>query len=109
MVGPEGGHLLFTLRVLLPEARTTTETGEAGEVTAWLHDGRASWTTLATRTNTGAGPVTHQGGPRRLAEELLRAWRVWEERGVLDLYDFGLTRTGHGQWIWSSDPGGPRR
>jgi len=79
-------------------------------VTAWLHDGRSSWATLTTRTGSGSGPgvVAYQDGPRRLADELAHAWKLWEERGAPGLYDFGLTRTEGEQWIWSGDPSGPR-
>ncbi|MCG3040038.1 methyltransferase domain-containing protein [Streptomyces sp. S1A] len=117
LTGPEGGHLLFALRVLLPDihVHVTAEAEQAGPV-VWLHDGHASWATLTPHAGTdarpgaeaGAGVVARQGGPRRLADEVLRAWTVWEERGAPGLYDFGLTRTQHEQWIWSGDPDGPR-
>ncbi|MCI0386742.1 methyltransferase domain-containing protein [Streptomyces sp. CNQ085] len=108
LAGPEGGHLLFALRVLLPEVHITTETGDRGGVTAWLHDGHSSWATVDSRNGPGSAAVAYQGGPRRLADEVLRAWTVWEERGAPGLYDFGLTRAEHEQWIWSGDPNGPR-
>lgn len=41
------GNLLFALWVLLPEVRIATESGDG--VTAWLHDGHASWTTVVAR------------------------------------------------------------
>jgi hypothetical protein len=117
LTGPERGHLLFALRVLLPDSHVhvTAEAGQAGTVVR-LHDGHASWATLTPRAGTdarpgaeaGAGVVARQGGPRRLADEVLRAWTVWEERGAPGLYDFGLTRTSDGQWVWSGDPDGPR-
>jgi protein-L-isoaspartate(D-aspartate) O-methyltransferase len=119
LTGPERGHLLFALRVLLPDihVHVTTEAGHAGPV-VWLHDGHASWATLTPHTGTDADPgadaaaevgaTARQGGPRRLADEVLRAWQVWEERGAPGLYDFGLTRTEGEQWVWSGDPDGPR-
>ncbi|MFH0246202.1 methyltransferase domain-containing protein [Streptomyces sp. HK10] len=111
LTGPERGHLLFALRVLLPDIHVTAGAGQAGTV-VWLHDGHTSWATLTPRTGTDAGPdadvVARQGGPRRLADEVLRAWTVWEERGAPVLYDFGLTRTPNEQWVWSGDPDGPR-
>ncbi|GAA3660285.1 hypothetical protein GCM10023079_55980 [Streptomyces chitinivorans] len=51
--------------------------------------------------------MAYQGGPRRLADEVLEAWERWEQRGAPGLYDFGLTRTEHEQWVWSGDPDGP--
>ncbi|MDG9703291.1 methyltransferase domain-containing protein [Streptomyces sp. DH37] len=108
LAGPEGGHLLFALRVLLPEVHITTEIGDGGGVTAWLHDGRSSWATVVSPPGPGPAAVAYQGGPRHLADEVLGAWTVWERRGAPGLYDFGLTRTPEEQWIWSGDPSGPR-
>lgn len=107
LTGPEGGHLLFALRVLLPEVHLATEIREAG-ITAWLHDGRSSWATLVSPADSGPAAVAYRGGPRRLADETARAWEMWEQRGAPGLYDFGLTPTENEQWIWSDAPGGPR-
>ncbi|MFE3827479.1 protein-L-isoaspartate O-methyltransferase [Streptomyces sp. NPDC059092] len=101
--GLADGNLLFALRVLLPEVRITTETGEADRTgpTARLHDGGSSWATLA---GTAAGTaIARQGGPQRLADDVVRAWRKWESAGAPSLYDFGMTRTPDAQYIWSGD------
>ncbi|MFE4056459.1 methyltransferase domain-containing protein [Streptomyces sp. NPDC059096] len=100
------GNLLFALRVLLPDVRITTESDGTG-ATARLHDGGSSWATLAGAAD---GPaVARQGGPRRLADEVVRAWRRWEDAGAPSLYDFGMTRTPDAQYIWSGDRDtGPR-
>lgn len=91
LAGPEGGHLLFALRVLLPEVHITAETGDRGGVTAWLHDGHSSWATVDSRHGPGSAAVVYQGGPRRLVDKLLEVWEQWESRGAPGLYDFGLT------------------
>ncbi|MFJ2560167.1 MULTISPECIES: methyltransferase domain-containing protein [unclassified Streptomyces] len=97
------GNLLFVLRVLLPDVRITTETGGADGTgtTARLHDGRSSWAILA---GTAAGTaVARQGGPRRLADDVVRAWRRWQDAGAPSLDDFGMTRVPDAQYIWSGD------
>ncbi|WP_228973198.1 methyltransferase domain-containing protein [Streptomyces sp. DH12] len=103
--GLADGDLLFALRVLAPEVRITTRRGPAP--TAWLHDGRESWARL---TDDGSGLTSAvQAGPRRLADELAVGWARWEQAGRPSLYDFGLTRTEHAQWIRSEADGVRRR
>ncbi|MFE2942838.1 methyltransferase domain-containing protein [Streptomyces sp. NPDC059255] len=109
------GNALFALRVLLPDVRITTESGGDG-MRALLHDGRSSWATLSAPLAGTAGrparaypAVARQGGPRRLADEVARAWRRWESAGAPPLHDFGMTRTPDEQYIWSGDrETGPR-
>jgi len=99
-------HLLFALRVALPELHVTTAT-DADGVNAWLHDGLSSWATLSA-TPSGR-TIAHQGGPRRLADELDHAWSAWTSAGSPDLYDYGLTVTPDEQYAWTGDPlTGPR-
>ncbi|MEU6238409.1 hypothetical protein [Kitasatospora sp. NPDC047058] len=98
--------LRFALRVALPEVRVVTGTDEDG-VSAWLHDGARSWAALSA---VGGGRVeVFQGGPRRLADELLAAWAQWEHLGRPGPYDFGMTVRPDGQFVWLNDPvDGPR-
>ncbi|MEW1724176.1 methyltransferase domain-containing protein [Streptomyces sp. NPDC093109] len=98
--------LLFALRVVLPDVRITTRADSDG-VSAWLHDGRASWATLDARE--GGAAVAYQGGPRHLADETDRAIETWLTAGEPSLYDFGMTRTPDQQFIWTIDKDtGPR-
>ncbi|WP_234357032.1 methyltransferase domain-containing protein [Streptomyces sp. NBRC 110028] len=99
-------HLRFALRVTVPDVQITTAEDEDG-LNAWLHDGSASWAMLAA---IGDGTtVAHQGGPRRLADEVERAWDWWLAEGRPELYDFGLTVTPDRQYAWCRDPEtGPR-
>ncbi|MFB7665999.1 methyltransferase domain-containing protein [Kitasatospora sp. NPDC056138] len=98
--------LRFALRVALPELDVTTAVDSDG-TSAWLHDGRDSWAALSART--GGGAVAHQGGPRRLADALEAAWRQWEDDGRPDVYEYGMTVTPGGQFVWCRDPEtGPR-
>jgi len=99
-------HLLFALRVALPEVHIHTAVREDGAY-AWLHDGDSSWASLAPR-GTGKA-VASQGGPRRLADELERAWDEWLALGEPELYDYGLTVEPHRQYVWCQDADtGPR-
>ncbi|MCS0637782.1 methyltransferase domain-containing protein [Streptomyces sp. LP05-1] len=97
-------HLGFALRVALPEVRITTAADEDG-MNAWLHDGDSSWATLSAVG--GGRTVADQGGPRRLADELERAWDRWSAAGEPDLYDFGMTVEPGRQYVWCRDPGDP--
>jgi protein-L-isoaspartate(D-aspartate) O-methyltransferase len=99
-------HLLFALRVALPDVRVTTRTDEDG-VNAWLHDGSSSWAAVSA-ADTGR-TVAYQGGPRRLADEVEDAWDAWAAAGSPAVYDFGMTVTAGGQFVWANDPvTGPR-
>ncbi|MFE3251320.1 methyltransferase domain-containing protein [Streptomyces sp. NPDC059209] len=92
-------HLLFALRVLLPDVETVL--GDRDGPVAWVHDGRSSWAVL---TGPEGGPgAAFQGGPRRLLGEIERAVARWEHHGRPDLYDFGMTRTPDSQYVWSHD------
>lgn len=102
----DDAHLLFALRVALPDVRVTTAADGEG-ANAWLHDGVSSWATLAAPGDGGAR--AYQGGPRRLADELERAWREWSALGEPELYDYGMTVTPDRQYVWCRDADtGPR-
>ncbi|MEW1700746.1 methyltransferase domain-containing protein [Streptomyces sp. NPDC091278] len=97
----DNGHLLFALRVLLPEVLVTTRRDDDGP-NAWLHDGAKSWAALCAQ---GDGrTVAYQGGPRRLADELEEAWTRWDTADQPDQYDFGMTVKKSGrQTVWCRD------
>jgi protein-L-isoaspartate(D-aspartate) O-methyltransferase len=98
-------HLLFALRVALPDIRITTGT-DADGVNAWLHDD-TSWASLSALG--GGGALVFQGGPRRLAEEMEQAWDTWAAAGSPDVYDYGMTVTPDAQYVWAHDEiTGPR-
>jgi hypothetical protein len=97
----DNAHLLFAVRVALPDVQIMTQTGGDGQVTVWLHDGTSSWATLVE-----GQAVAYLGGPRDLAAELEHAWDWWTGHGEPSLYDFGMTVTTgpHGQTVWCQDP-----
>ncbi|MEV7598349.1 methyltransferase domain-containing protein [Kitasatospora sp. NPDC089797] len=98
--------LRFALRVAVPDAVLLTGRDEDG-VNAWVHDGDRSWAALTARGDGTAG--LYQGGPRRIGDELTRAWDEWEELGRPDRYDYGITVTPDAQWAWQGGPDGPPR
>ncbi|MFD7986987.1 hypothetical protein ACFV4M_26900 [Kitasatospora indigofera] len=102
----EDWNLRFTLRVALTDVRITTALDEDG-TSAWLHDGADSWAVLS---SAAAGPgAVHQGGPRRLGDELENAWLSWERSERPTPYDYGMTVRPDGQFVWLNDPDtGPR-
>ncbi|MCW2872365.1 methyltransferase domain-containing protein [Actinacidiphila oryziradicis] len=91
-------HLRFALRVALSDVHIMTA---ADGLSAWLHDGTSSWATLSALG--GGRTVAHQGGPRRLADELERAWDGWLAEGKPELYDFGMTVEPDRQYVWCRD------
>ncbi|MGW5674766.1 protein-L-isoaspartate O-methyltransferase [Streptomyces sp. NPDC003860] len=97
--------LRFAVRIALPELHVTVAADDDG-LNAWLHDD-ASWAVIAAN---GDGTTTaHEGGTRRLADELDRAWATWSAMGSPSRYDFGLTVERHRQYAWAKDPAtGPR-
>ncbi|MFD0278075.1 methyltransferase domain-containing protein [Kitasatospora sp. NPDC127111] len=99
-------NLRFALRVALPDVQVVTGADEDG-VSTWLYDGARSWAALSA---VGGGKLeVFQGGPRRLADDLLAAWARWEELGRPGPYDYGMTVRPDGQFVWLHDPvDGPR-
>ncbi|MFJ5120316.1 protein-L-isoaspartate O-methyltransferase [Kitasatospora sp. NPDC088548] len=97
--------LRFAVRVAVPDAVVITGRDEDG-VNAWIHDGNASWAALSACGDGSA--VLHQGGRRRIGDELLTAWEQWEAHGRPTPYDYGITVTPERQWVWLRDPDGPR-
>lgn len=98
--------LRFALRVAVPDAQIRTAVDDDG-VSAWLHDGTASWAALSAQ---GAGrTVAYQGGPRRLADELERAWDEWLALGRPGPREYGMTVSRTAQSVWCAAPSGARR
>ncbi|GAA2274496.1 methyltransferase domain-containing protein [Kitasatospora cystarginea] len=101
----ENWDLKFGLRVAVPHAQVTTSTGENG-TSAWIHDSH-SWAALVAQQDGTA--LLHQGGPRRLGDQVLAAWDQWNELGQPSRYDYGITVTQSEQWAWLNDSeAGPR-
>lgn len=102
----DDAHLLFALRVALPEVRVRAAR-DADGVNAWIHDGDASWAVYSASAD---GTTTlYQGGSRRLGDELETAWDRWIAAGAPALFDHGMTVTPDTQFVWAYEPDtGPR-
>ncbi|MGC0423491.1 methyltransferase domain-containing protein [Embleya sp. AB8] len=102
----DDAHLLFALRVALPEVRVRAAR-DADGVNAWIHDGDTSWAVYSASAD---GTTTlYQGGSRRLGDELETAWERWIAVGAPELFDHGMTVTPDTQFVWAHDPDtGPR-
>jgi protein-L-isoaspartate O-methyltransferase len=96
----EDWDLRFGVRVAVPHAQVIHGSGE-DSARAWIHDGDQSWATLAARGDGTA--LLHQGGPRRLGDDVLAAWDQWEELERPSRYDYGITVTQDEQWAWLHD------
>nr|BEK68638.1 methyltransferase domain-containing protein [Kitasatospora purpeofusca] len=98
--------LQFALRVAVSDAVVLTGRDEDG-VSAWVHDGVAAWAMFS--ADAAGGSVLFQGGGRRIGDEVLQAWKQWEEHGRPDPYEYGITVTPERQFAWLADPDdGPR-
>ncbi|MDT3398489.1 methyltransferase domain-containing protein [Streptomyces sp. B1866] len=94
-------NLRFAVRVALPEVRVRTA-ADADGTNVWLHDGEASWAMCAA---VGDGrTVAYQGGPRRLADEVVRVWDWWSAEDEPSVYDWGMTVEPSRQTVWCRDP-----
>ncbi|MFI6586193.1 methyltransferase domain-containing protein [Embleya sp. NPDC050493] len=102
----DDAHLLFALRVALPELRVRAAR-DADGVNAWIHDGDTSWAVYS--ASAGVGTTLYQGGARRLGDELETAWDRWIAAGAPALFDHGMTVTPDTQFLWAYNPDtGPR-
>lgn len=102
----DDAHLLFALRVALPEVRVRAAR-DADGVNAWIHDGDTSWAVYS--ASAGRRTMLYQGGVRRLGDELETAWDRWIAAGGPGLYDHGMTVTPDTQYVWAHHPDtGPR-
>nr|WP_235484612.1 methyltransferase domain-containing protein [Streptomyces roseoverticillatus] len=90
-------HLRFALRVLLPDVHIASSTDNDG-TNAWLNDSTSSWAAFYAQDD--GSVLVCEGGPRRLAEELKKAWNWWTAADEPDLYDWGMTVTPERQWMW---------
>jgi protein-L-isoaspartate O-methyltransferase len=94
-------HLRFALRVALPDVSIRTAE-DADGLNAWLHDGLASWAALSALPD--GRTIAHQGGPRRLADEVEEAWDRWAAQGSPGIHEFGITVEPEGQAVWCGSP-----
>ncbi|WP_437113684.1 methyltransferase domain-containing protein [Streptomyces roseoverticillatus] len=90
-------HLRFALRVLLPDVHIAGSTDDDG-TSVWLNDSTSSWAAFYAQDD--GGVLVCEGGPRRLAGEVRKAWDWWTAAGEPALYDWGMTVALERQWMW---------
>jgi len=92
------------LTLTTPGIEHRMQLGDDGSRTAWMLHADGSWA-RATTAPDGAGATVHQGGPRRLWDELDSIRRRWLHEGELPVYGAhvsitpeGVTTLRRGSW-----------
>lgn len=94
----------FAIGLRVPGVFWRSEPYEDGSYTLWLYSvDTASWATADHVPGAHEFEVV-QSGPRRLWDEVERAFRWWDHAGRPDFERFGLTVTDSGQSAWLDDP-----
>ncbi|MFD7611020.1 methyltransferase domain-containing protein [Streptomyces sp. NPDC059828] len=105
-------HVMFAIGVQVPEAFPWMESYDDGSYTLWLRDTAVtSWATADFVPGHEEFDV-YQSGPRNLWDEVVKAYRWWDEQDRPGFKRFGLTVDGNGQQVWLDQPDnpvGPRR
>ncbi|MEW2318343.1 hypothetical protein [Streptomyces bauhiniae] len=97
--------VMFAIGVQVPDAFPWAETYDDGSYTLWLRDTSVtSWATADYIPGHEEFQV-HQSGPRRLWEEVERAYRWWDAQGRPGFERFGLTASRDGERVWLDRPG----
>lgn len=96
--------VMFAIGVQVPEAFPWAETYDDGSYTLWLRDTAVtSWATADYVPGREEFEV-HQSGPRNLWDEVVSAYRWWEEQGRPGFERFGLTVDPVGERVWLDSP-----
>ncbi|MEV8416025.1 protein-L-isoaspartate(D-aspartate) O-methyltransferase [Streptomyces niveus] len=101
-----GGWLAqFVIGLRVPGVFWRAERYEGGAYTLWLYaTDTESWAS-ADHVPGGSEFEVVQSGPRRLWDEVERAFRWWDGQGRPGFESFGLTVSEEGQSAWLGDPG----
>ena len=89
---------LYELETPGVETRAATYP-EDGRRVVWLLAGDGSWA----RAEDGTAPLVHQGGPRRLWDDLERVRRKWEEHNRFSLHSLRAELSAEGSSLLSPD------
>ncbi|WP_030749838.1 methyltransferase domain-containing protein [Streptomyces sp. NRRL F-5135] len=100
-------RVMFAIGVQVADAFPWVETYKDGSYTLWLRDTAVtSWATADFEKDRTEFAVV-QSGPRKLWDEVEKAYRWWEKQGCPGFERFGLTATVDGETIWLDEPGNP--
>lgn len=98
---------MFAIGVQVADAFPWMESYTDGSYTLWLRDTAVtSWATADCEKGRTEFEVV-QSGPRKLWDEVEKAYRWWEEQGCPGFERFGLTVTAVGETVWLDEPGDP--
>ncbi len=99
--------VMFAIGVQVPDAFPWAETYDDGSYTLWLRDTAVtSWATVDFVPRRKEFEV-YQSGPRDLWDEVVAAYRWWDEQGRPGFERFGLTVDGEGERAWLDRPDNP--
>lgn len=100
-------HVMFAVGAQIPEAFPWMESYDDGSYTLWLRDTAVtSWATVDFEKGRSVFEVV-QSGPRKLWDEVERAYFWWDARRRPGFERFGLTVTADRETLWLDDPGNP--
>ncbi|WP_435218795.1 methyltransferase domain-containing protein [Streptomyces sp. bgisy034] len=99
--------IMFAVGVQVGDAFPWMESYKDGSYTLWLRDTAVtSWATADFEKDRREFEVV-QSGPRRLWDEVERAYQWWQSQGRPVFDRFGLTVTPEGETVWLDDPQNP--
>jgi hypothetical protein len=98
-LGPAADAAFFAGLTLPGVRRLILHDGAPATHALWLVSSDGSWVEV-TRPH-GIAPRVVQGGRRRLWDEVMQAWRRWEQLGQPRAEDLGVTVTPSAQWAWA--------
>ncbi|MEU8962336.1 methyltransferase domain-containing protein [Streptomyces sp. NPDC048491] len=97
-------NVMFAIGVQVPGAFPWAETYDDGSYTLWLRDTAVtSWATADYVPGSDEFEV-HQSGPRNLWDEVLVAYRWWDDHDRPGFDRFGLTVDSGGERVWLDSP-----
>ncbi|MER6346617.1 methyltransferase domain-containing protein [Streptomyces sp. NPDC001595] len=100
-------HVMFAIGVQVPEAFPWMESYSDGSYTLWLRDTAVtSWATADFEKGRAEFEVV-QSGPRKLWDEVEKAYGWWDAQGRPGFERFGLTVTAEGETVWLDEPANP--
>lgn len=100
-------HIMFAIGVQVADAFPWMESYKDGSYTLWLRDTAVtSWATADFEKDREEFEVV-QSGPRKLWNEVEKAYQWWKAQGRPGFDRFGLTVTPRAETVWLDDPGNP--
>ncbi|OYP20327.1 protein-L-isoaspartate(D-aspartate) O-methyltransferase [Streptomyces sp. FBKL.4005] len=100
-------RVMFAIGVQVADAYPWMESYPDGSYTLWLRDTAVtSWATIDFEKDRTEFEVV-QSGPRKLWDEVEKAYGWWDGQGRPGFDRFGLTVSAEGETVWLDEPGNP--